>query len=118
LGILKRSWSVYAKEMLAIVEAIRTWRPYLLGRKFIIQNDQRSLKYLLKQRIITLDQQRWVAKLLGYDYEIQYHPSQENIATNALSRKPTNPILNNLFVSQVHMWEEIKEATRSDEYTI
>jgi hypothetical protein len=48
LGILKQSWSVYAKEMLAIVEAIRIWRPYLLGRKFIIQNDQRSIKYLMK----------------------------------------------------------------------
>jgi len=49
LGILKRSWSVYIKEMLAIVEAIRIWRLYLLGRKFIIQNDQKSLKYLLEQ---------------------------------------------------------------------
>ena len=31
LGISKRTWSIYAKEMLAIVEAIRSWRPYLLG---------------------------------------------------------------------------------------
>lgn len=31
LGVTKQSWSTYAKEMLAIVLAIRTWRPYLLG---------------------------------------------------------------------------------------
>ena len=37
LGVSKKTWSSYAKEMLAIVEAIRTWRPYLLGRKFIIR---------------------------------------------------------------------------------
>ena len=118
LGISKRSWSVYAKEMLAIVEAIRIWRPYLLGRKFIIRTDQKSLKYLLEQRITTLDQQQWVAKLLGYDYEIQYRPGRENTAADALSRKPASPILNNLFVPQVHIWEEIQEATRGDEYTI
>lgn len=36
LGVSKRSWSIYAREILAIVHAIRTWRPYLLGQKFYI----------------------------------------------------------------------------------
>lgn len=31
LGVTKKSWSTYAKEMLAIIEAICVWRPYLLG---------------------------------------------------------------------------------------
>jgi len=53
LGVTKLSWSAYAKEMLAIIEAIRLWRPYLLGKKFFIQTDHRSLKYLLEQRIVT-----------------------------------------------------------------
>jgi hypothetical protein len=72
LGVTKLSWSTYAKKMLAIIEAIRLWRPYLLGNKFYIQTDHRILKYLLEQRIITLKQQKWIAKLLGYDYEILY----------------------------------------------
>jgi len=57
LGVTKLSWSTYAKEMLAIIEAIRLWRPYLLGKKFFIQTDHRSLKYLLEQRIVTPEQQ-------------------------------------------------------------
>ena len=69
LGTTKRSWSTYAKEMVAIIQAIQTWRPYLLRRKFYIHTDQRSLKYLLEQRIATPEQQKWVAKLLGYDYD-------------------------------------------------
>ncbi|KAA8525532.1 hypothetical protein F0562_007387 [Nyssa sinensis] len=36
LRVTKKSWSIYAKKMLAIVEAIRLWRPYLLGQKFYI----------------------------------------------------------------------------------
>ena len=60
----------YEKEMLAIVKAVRKWRPYLLGNPFIIQMDHKSLKYLLEQRITTLAQTRWLPKLLGYDYTI------------------------------------------------
>ena len=67
LGVTRKSWSIYAKEMLAIVEAIRQWRPYLLDKKFFILADQRSLKFFLEQRVATSEQQKWVVKLLGYD---------------------------------------------------
>lgn len=116
LGVAKKSWSTYAKEMLAIVEAIRLWRPYLLGRKFYIQTDQRSLKYFLEQRITTPPKQKWVAKLLSYDYEITYHPGCENSAFDALLRKQDIPVLHNLFIPQINVWEEIKQAVTGDPY--
>lgn len=72
LGVAKRAWSIYAKEMLAVIEAVRLWRPYFLGRRFLIITDQKSLKYLLEQRIATPEQQKWISKLVGYDYEIIY----------------------------------------------
>ena len=56
LSVSKKSWSIYAKEMLAILEAIRIWRPYILGQKFIIRTDQQSLKYLLEQNAVTFEQ--------------------------------------------------------------
>lgn len=74
----KQAWSIYGKEMLIVVIAVQTWRPYLLGHKFFIQIDQRSLKYLLEQRITTPEQQKWVSKLFGYDYEITYKSEKEN----------------------------------------
>lgn len=58
LGEAKKSWSTYAREMLAIIVAIRTWRPYILWRRFTIQTDQRSLRYMLEQRILTPEQQK------------------------------------------------------------
>ena len=71
---------------MAIVLSVHQWRSYLLGWRFRIRTDHKSLKYLLEQRILTMDQQRWLVKLMGYDYEIKYRPGRENLAANALSR--------------------------------
>lgn len=49
--------SAYAREFLAIIEAIAKIRHYLLGHRFIIQTDQKSLKSLQEQSIHTQEQQ-------------------------------------------------------------
>ena len=57
----------------------------------------------MEQRIRTPEQQNWVAKLLGYDYEIVYRPGRENLVADALSWVSGRPILNALFVSHVEL---------------
>jgi hypothetical protein len=41
----------------------------------------------LEQRISSPDQQKWVTKLFGYDYEIIYKKGKENVVVDALSGK-------------------------------
>ena len=77
--------STYKKELMAIILSVHQWRNYLLGWRFCIRIDHKSLKNLLEQRISTMDQQRWLMKLMGYDYEIEYRPGHENLVANALS---------------------------------
>lgn len=107
---------MYEKEMLAILEAIRCWRTYLLGRKFTIITDQRSLKFLLEQRITTPEQQKRITKLVGFNYEILYCPGRENSAADALSRRVTSDGLNTLPISSpsLDIWVEIVAGTRLD----
>lgn len=47
------------------------------------------------------EQQKWVAKLLGYDYEIHYLPGRENSIANALFYQPGSTSPDHLFIPQV-----------------
>ncbi|CAA7028426.1 unnamed protein product [Microthlaspi erraticum] len=85
--------SIYEKELLAVVFAVQKWRHYLLNGHFVIKTDQRSLKYLLEQRLNTPIQQQWLPKLLEFDYEIQYKEGKENLVADALSRVEGSEVL-------------------------
>lgn len=78
--------STYEKELLALVMAVMKWRHYLLEHTFVIRTDQQALKYLLEQKIGTPAQQKWISKLLGYDFSVEYKRGRENRVADALSR--------------------------------
>ncbi|XP_015953413.1 uncharacterized protein LOC107477848 [Arachis duranensis] len=86
LSATMQQQSAYVREFYAIIEAVAKFRHYLLGRHFIILSDQQSLKALVDQTLHTPKQQKWLHKLLGFDFEIQYKPGRENVAADALSR--------------------------------
>jgi hypothetical protein len=76
---------IYEKEMMAILHALKKWRPYLIGRHFKVKTDHDSLKYFLEQRLSSEEQQKWVTKILGYDFEIVYKKGKQNVVADALS---------------------------------
>ncbi|MCH79797.1 Ty3/gypsy retrotransposon protein, partial [Trifolium medium] len=82
----RQKQSAYIRELLAITEALAKFRHYLLGHKFIIKTDQKSLKSLLDQSLQTPEQQAWLHKFIGFDFQIEYKPGKENIPADALSR--------------------------------
>ncbi|KAJ0547862.1 putative nucleotidyltransferase, Ribonuclease H [Helianthus annuus] len=95
--------SVYEKELLAIMLAVKQWHYYLITGPFVIRTDQKSLKHLLSQKVTTPLQHKWLAKLMGYDYSIEYKKGRENVVADALSRVQGSE----LFVTAVSQLEPL-----------
>ena len=83
----EKNYVTHDLELLAIVFALKIWRHYLLGEKFILYTDHQSLKYLYTQKDLNLRQQRWLEFLAAYDLDILYTSGKANVVADALSRK-------------------------------
>lgn len=89
LSNAEQSFSVYDKEMLAIMHALERFKQYLVCEPFTIWSDHNNPKYFLNQTDLSEKQQRWVSNLQSFDFEIQYVKQKKNIAIDALSRNPS-----------------------------
>lgn len=65
-----------------------------------MKTDHQSLKYLLRQRVRTLAQQRWITKLLRYAFIVKYKERRENVVVDALSKRHDEEIGTTCFASE------------------
>ena len=82
--------STVEKECLAIKLAIQAFRVYLLGRKFTIQTDHRSLEWLHRLKENDARLTRWSLALQPYNFVVEHRAGAKNGNADALSRVATN----------------------------
>lgn len=70
--------------------ATKYFRPYVYGRKFIIETDHQPLRWLFSLKEPNSRLFRWKLKLSEYDYEIRYKKGRKNSNADALSRLEIN----------------------------
>ena len=92
LSASQRCYCVTYKELLAVVEFVRHYRHYLMGRRFLLRTDHSSLRWLLGfkdsgEGLIG----RWLARLAVYDFEIEHRAGKSHSNADALSRVEYKP---------------------------
>ncbi|KAG1941393.1 interleukin-1 receptor accessory protein-like 1-A [Pimephales promelas] len=84
----ERNYCVTRRELLAVVLAVRHFRPYLLGTRFTLRTDHASLTWMLNFRQPEGQVARWLEILQEYDFEVQHRPGRQHANADALSRRP------------------------------
>jgi hypothetical protein len=97
-------------ELAAIVHALKMWRHYLLGRKFVLMTDHCGLRYLFDQPKLNARQARWMALLSGFDFKIKHIKGKENKVANALSRSMKTIHLTTVSTYETNAKERVRNA--------
>ncbi|RWS19286.1 pol polyprotein-like protein, partial [Leptotrombidium deliense] len=86
----ERHLSAIEIELLAITEAIKRFRHYLLGRFFTILTDCNPLTFLMRTKNINSKMSRAYFFLQEFNFEIKHRRGIENVVCDYLSRYTNN----------------------------
>jgi hypothetical protein len=124
------NYPVHEKELLAIVRGLHKFRTDLLGHKFEVWTDHRTLEHFGTQRDLSRRQARWMEFMSQYDATIHYLPGEQNCAADALSRIPDtgvsainatlsagNETLHTRFDLEDTLLKQIKSGYSADPFT-
>jgi hypothetical protein len=87
----EKNYCISQRELLAIVEAVKTWHHYVAGAPFLCRSDHRPLEWLHKLKAPQGRLARWIERLSPYQFEIQYARPALIPHADALSRYPVRP---------------------------
>jgi hypothetical protein len=98
-------------ELATIMHALKMWRHYLLGRKFVLMTEHCGLRCLFDQPKLNVRQARWMALLSDFDFEIKHIKGKENRVVDALSRS-----MKTIHLAVVRTYEtDVKERIRNEQ---
>ena len=82
------NYDVTRRELLAVIYSLKTFRQYLLGRRFVLRTDHQALQWLRRTPEPMGQMARWMTLIEEYDFEIVHRPGARHGNADALSRRP------------------------------
>ncbi|KAK3100349.1 hypothetical protein FSP39_018534 [Pinctada imbricata] len=87
LHAAEKRWHINEKEGLALIDAIKTFKPYLSNAKFTVYTDNITVRWLNNNKDASGRLGRWSLFLQSYNFDIVHRAGSKNNA-DALSRRP------------------------------
>ena len=81
------NYSLTEQESLAVLPAIKKFRPYVEGQQFCIVTDHASLKWSMGKTDLSGRLARWALKIQGFKFEIKHRRGVDNVVPDCLSRQ-------------------------------
>ncbi|GBM37972.1 Transposon Tf2-9 polyprotein [Araneus ventricosus] len=106
----EEKYSSYELEVLAIIEALKKFRNYLVGSKFRIITDCSAFQKTMSKTQLTPKIARWALFLEDFNYEIVHRPGKQMKHVDCLSRYPI------MLVTHDEITSRIVNCQQSDEY--
>jgi hypothetical protein len=83
----EQNYPTHDLELAAVIHALKIWRHHLMGAKYNIYTNHKSLKYIFTQADLNIRQRHWLELIKDYNLEVYYHPGKANVVADAFSRK-------------------------------
>jgi len=83
------NYQIHDKELMAIIEAFKEWKPYLSGTRYPVKvyTDHKNLVNFTTTKELNKRQTRWAEFLAEFNFTITYRKGSENGRADALSRR-------------------------------
>ncbi|XP_026384542.1 uncharacterized protein LOC113280104 [Papaver somniferum] len=83
----RKKWSTYELELIALVQALKNWHPYLIQSEFVFNTDNQALKFLKTSAKVNRMHDRWLSTINQYTFSIKHKSEKLNQVVDALSRR-------------------------------
>ena len=84
----EQNYDVTRRELLAIIYFLKLYRPYLLGRRFLLRTDHSALQWLRRTPLPIGQQARWLTTIEEFDFEVKHRAGASHQNADAMSRRP------------------------------
>lgn len=89
----KTRYPAHKLEFLALKWAVTDkFYDHLYGCRFSVLTDNNPLKYVMSSAKLDATGQRWVSRLAGFEFDVQYRRGRSNANADALSRMSTQEV--------------------------